>query len=603
MIDILFLTIKILFILFFVGYGFTAILIPEKLRKDAFWLIPWFGVILITILSVSLNLARIPIREGKYIIILFALFMFFYSVLTRKKLIFFSKELLMLGLLSLICFLINIYPLLTKAGFPTSISFGNLDIITYSNVGDYLINHTVTDMKVLQPFKPYSWSVMDFLFHSFRWGSPLILSFFSSVFGLKAYQVFTIMINLFFSLSFPLVYILTKILYPKNKYLLLVLIFITYALNATILYLLYHVFFGQFIFTGLYLLITILVYSYLEEIKRINFVPNVYEFLIALAIAAVTTIYAEGLLFILTPIAGFAFFSLIFSKKSFLHLLTFLKIFIISIIISPITFGLSIKQNINKFISTIGVTSIGWEKIRNANPAEMIGLYNLNYSQELTFIIALLVGLVISAVWILGISQIKKRLLFLMNIFMALSFFIMYRYVFPNFFTYHRAATYTIFFFIILFSIGIGHIFSLFKNKIVKILVVLAIFILVLRSFYRTFNLFHSHCQIVDQSLISLSKLNKNNKIKKPFFTSDVYLGEYNLWRRLWVEYFLQNKSFISRQNYVFNINNLKEIKLVLSEKNYLEREGKKIIYKKTVWENNYYKLGEIESLKVWPIP
>ena len=61
------------------------------------------------------------------------------------------------------------------------------------------------------------------------------------------------------------------------------------------------------------------------------------------------------------------------------------------------------------------------------------------------------------------------------------------------------------------------------------------------------------------------------------------------------------DKDLISRQNYVRQIDLTKEIKLVLAEKSYLEREEKKIVFKKVVWENDFYKLGEIEPLEVWP--
>ncbi|KKQ24787.1 MAG: hypothetical protein US40_C0001G0040 [Candidatus Roizmanbacteria bacterium GW2011_GWC2_37_13] len=599
--EIIILSLKIIFFLFFTGFGITRIILPEKLQKYGFWLSPWLGTVFIVLLSVSLNLAGIPISQGKYVILSLSLFFLVYSLFLKRKTEYLTKEIVFIAIFTGLSFLINIFPLLYKIRFPTSISFGNLDVLTYSNVGDYLINHTVRDVRGFLDFRPYIWSVIDFVTHSFRWGSPMILSFFSSLIGLKSYQVFTILINLYFSLSFPLVYILTRTIYQKDRYFILVLTFLTFTLNSTILYMLYHVFFGQFIFVGLYLFITILVYSYFEEIKKVDFYPNNYDFIIALVIAAVATIYPEGLLFILFPIAGFVFFKMIFDKHRFSYLSAFTKFFIISIVISPVTFGLSIRQNIKMFISTIGVTTIGWEKIRSANPLEMIGLYNINYSQELSLILALAAGLTIASVWIIGFTQIKNKLIFLMNIIMILFLLVLYRYVSPNFFTYHRTVTYTIFFFIILFTIGVSYLFSLFKNKIAKLLFLIIILVFTSRSFYRTYNLFYAHLQFVDQSLVSLSELNKSKKIKKPFFTADVYLGEYNLWKRAWRENILMDKDLISRQNYVRQIDLTKEIKLVLAEKSYLEREEKKIVFKKVVWENDFYKLGEIEPLEVWP--
>jgi len=68
MAEIFILLINLIIILYFVGYGFSSIFLPEKLRKDAFFIIPWLGVVLITFLSVALTMARIPISQGKYII-------------------------------------------------------------------------------------------------------------------------------------------------------------------------------------------------------------------------------------------------------------------------------------------------------------------------------------------------------------------------------------------------------------------------------------------------------------------------------------------------------------------------------------------------------
>ena len=107
------------------------------------------------------------------------------------------------------------------------------------------------------------------------------------------------------------------------------------------------------------------------------------------------------------------------------------------------------------------------------------------------------------------------------------------------------------------------------------------------------------HPRVVDKSLISLTKLNDDKGYNSAFFTSDVFLGEYDLWKRLWREYMLSDKSIISRQNYPTERAFLKNINLVLTEKNFIEGEGKKIVYKNIVWENEHYLLGEIEEINV----
>lgn len=119
-----------------------------------------------------------------------------------------------------------------------------------------------------------------------------------------------------------------------------------------------------------------------------------------------------------------------------------------------------------------------------------------------------------------------------------------------------------------------------------------------LRSAYRTVYQLYYHPRIVDKKLISLNQLNKDNKIKDAFYTSDIFLGDYDLWKRLWQEYLLSDKQIVTQTNYL-DEKNLDSVKLVLSEKEIQEYDHKKIIYKNIIWSNEYYQLGEIEPMKV----
>ena len=310
--------------------------------------------------------------------------------------------------------------------------------------------------------------------------------------------------------------------------------------------------------------------------------------------------YPEGLLFIIAPIFILLFIYLITDKNNRLfYLFTGIKILAIAIIINPYSFGTSVRHNLKMFTSTLGVATIGWEYIRNASPMEMLGFYNINYSNALPKLAGYAAGSIISLIFLLGLLKIKNKLLFFINILIIVSFFILYRYISPNFFAYHRAVTYSLFIFVLLFSVGVAYIFTLFKKKFIKVAILSVFLILSSRSMYRTLFLFYSHYQIIDRHLISLEELNKDEKITQPFYTADVYLGEYDLWKRVWREYFLNNKLIISRQNYPRETKNLSGIKLVLAEKSYLERDGKKIIFTKIIWENQYFKLGGIVPSQV----
>ena len=596
--EIIFLTAKIIFLLFFTGYGFTAIFIPGKLRRDAFWLSPWFGFMFICVIGVMASMAGFPMNESKYIILFLATVLLIYAVINKKKLSLLSWETAIVGLLTVVCLVFNLYPLLIKVGFPTTISLGNLDPITYTHTADFLKGNTVFGGAIFEHNRPYLWATGDLLFNGYRWGTPLVLSFFSSLQGGKSYQVYSILINLFFALSFPITYVLAKQIIQKSKsYLLLFLIFLTFAFNSTLLYMLYNVFFAQFIFSGVFITIIILLHSYFSETERkfINF--NNYDFLIAFGLSSLTTLYLEGLFFILIPLSIFVFLNLL--KKRYVFLIFILKIILLLIIINPTTFGNSLRVNYKIYMTTTKIGVIGWEKIRYAKPIEMIGFYNLYYSRIIPFFIEIVSSIILIGIMIIGYLKSKQKLFVLSFMGFFLFLYLIFAFYFKNFFTYHRTITYTVFLVSILFSCGMLAIFDLLKNKVITATVIVIFTLMSIRSSYRTIYQLYWHPRIVDKSLISLTSLNNDANITKPFYTSDVFLGEYDLWKRLWREYMLSNKRIVTRQNYPTERNFLKGIKLVLSEKNYLEGEGKKIIYTRIVWENQYYLLGYIQPIKV----
>ena len=98
---------------------------------------------------------------------------------------------------------------------------------------------------------------------------------------------------------------------------------------------------------------------------------------------------------------------------------------------------------------------------------------------------------------------------------------------------------------------------------------------------------------IVDKSLVSLREINDNQKFQEIFYTADVFIGEYNLWKRQWRDQILIDKKIISNQNYRYEAV-LPKKTYVLAEKEKLSYQGKTIKFKRKLWENEYYILGEI---------
>lgn len=591
--------IKILFILYFCGYGLTALFLPERLRKDSFFIIPWLGIIFSVLLGVLLTMLKIPLNTGKYLILAAASVLLLYSFVKKKIITEFSKKTIIISLLTLVILLFNLFPLLAKPGFPTTISLGNLDPISYTNVGEYLINNSYAEGSKPVLLHPHLTAVGDLLFYSYRWGSPMLLGLISSLLNIRSYAIYYILITLFFSLTFPLVFLLAKSFYSKKENTLLILIFLTYGMNSILLYMLYNVFFAQFLFSGIFILSLYFFNNYLQDRKLHSKKFNHYDLLISICLSATTTVYPEGIIFVGVPLVIFFIFKF-FTKERINVLLIFFKIGVLTILINPITLGTSIIWNFKVFLLTTKTSFIGWEKIRYATPFEITGFYNLFYYQNLLSYIDLLTSIPVVLISIFGLIKIKNKIFMTSYLIIFGLFYFLYRFIYLNYYTHLKTVSFMLFLFSIIFSIGLIEIFNLIKNKKIQLLIMLIFLVLSLRSAYRTMIQLYYHQRIVDKKILSLIELNNNKKINKVFLTSDVILGQYDLWKRLWQEYILNNKKIITLTNYTSNIDKAKKINLVLSEKGITEYDNKKIKYKKIIWENDFYQLGEIEPLVVW---
>ena len=615
MISILTVTLAITITLFLVGFGFTAIFIPEKLRKDAFWFTPWIGTMLIGILSVIFSLGRIPVKISGPAILFGAVLLLIYSLWKRKFLPLRFPESLIFTILILFSLLFNLFTLATKVGFPTTISYGNLDPVAYSTVGVFLYDHSVDEGAELGQFMPAAWPIGDLVHFSFRWGSPMILSFFQSIFHWKPHQIFYILIVSYFALIIPLIAVFSRRLYEKKEIfpespkirtlsirtilkpniLLTLLVGILFSFNSNLLYMLYNNFFGQIIFTGIFILLLILAHSYFSSTPPLRL--NFYDLFLGMGLAALAALYPEGGIFVVLPLAVFIFLRLITRKTWLSFFLALLKIGLVAAIINPAAVGNAVRINL---IAVKSVTAwIGWEYIRYASPFEMMGFHNIHVSRDFRLPVDLLMSLPVIFFWIFGFLAVKNRTFLTSLLIVAVLFFLQLRFITPNYYSYYKALTYTLFIFLSLFAIGLTYFLGKqLKFRFVSIVILVLVVALNLRAAKKLHDQLYWHHIAVDKSLISLAELNVNQKIQDPIITADVYIGEYNIWRRVWTEYFLMDKKLVTRQNYLIDEKLIQNPYFVLTEKKIVKEDNDskdpKLVYYNIVWENDYYQLGEI---------
>jgi len=162
----------VLFFLTFIliGYGFSILFLPSKLRSNALLFAPWIGIAATIYIGLALNLGKVAMNEellvgpgfrGFHFIILIVVISTLYAAFyTKRRFLQFKKNHLIILALSL-----------TILGLLEFLPFKNqTSIITSSN---YLLEETVTDTLI----KAESLSHKDLLI-----GVPIVVTFFRSVY-------------------------------------------------------------------------------------------------------------------------------------------------------------------------------------------------------------------------------------------------------------------------------------------------------------------------------------------------------------------------------------------------------------------------------------
>lgn len=321
--------IKILLTLFITGYGLTSLFLPEKLKKDSFFIVFWVGIILAIIYNVALTIARIPIDQGKYVVLLFSLVLTVYSVIKKKSIVVFSKYTLIMVTLALICILITI----NKSGIIQS---------SYISDSKYLISRSLTEDITRLPFKPYLKVESKFPASGFMLGNPLLLGFISNSTGVDPVNVYNILKSIFFSMAFPLIFILGKNLFKQINRNLLIIIYLIFTSISISLYMSDNDFYTQTLFLGILVFILVIFQNYFCERKNIAGFFNSHDLLMAIGISAISSVYPKGLIITCLLLITYSF-SKVFTKERKLLFWTLAKILLLAIIINPMTFGLAVR--------------------------------------------------------------------------------------------------------------------------------------------------------------------------------------------------------------------------------------------------------------------
>jgi len=580
---------------FLIGFGLTQIIIPKYLKQYSFWLTPWVGTFFLIFLLVIASLAGISVNQISSYIIAASIILDIIVIFRRKVNINFQfKEEIIIGLFIGISIILNTSPLIRRDRFLTTLSFGNNDMIAYVSSADYLKNHTIIEVFNSNVWEP----VGNLLQAAYRFGPPIIGSFFINLFHLEGYQFIYLLETIYFALSLPLLYIFLKLIFKPNLLALTILMFIA-VFNVNLLYILYHDFFGQILFWGIEMFLLIFFFSYFYDHKNKDSNLTNYDFILGISIAVFYFTYHEPTIFIFFPLMLFIGISFLMKKNISIYIEKLKKIGLIALFCSSISivyasildFGQAFRGNPNQ--------PIGWglfrAQIPYANPYEALGFYSIHSFAPLPLAIAIILSILIVLIIIYGLLKIDKKLLMSCYLLVFLLFFYWLGIYQNNFFAYNRALTYTLPVWLVLFTVGIIVIFTNLKKSIfIKIFIILLIGLEVF-SGIKLNKRFIGERLAVDKSYVSLIDL-KNKNIKEPIYEEGFINGGSSLWKQTWIGYFLYYYNISPTPTLFLNdqyANKVPDSSLVLLSKDpWIPAPN--IIFKNIIWSNDYFRLGRI---------
>ncbi len=583
-------------ILFLLGFGLTLLILPKSLKTFWLWLSPWTTIVVSIFILVIAGLFGLSVKQIIWPLIIVFLGIDLYVLFKIRPTIAFNiKEDFLLAGFILITLVLNLSPLIRHDRTMNTISLGNNDVIVYTTTGDYLKNNPIS-----KSFKEHvEQSVGVVLLHGYRWGTPIINSFFLAIFNFEGYQYTYISQVILFSLFIPLGYVLFKILFgPSIVGLIMVSIFT--GLNVNLLYILYHDFFGQILFGGIEMLFFIFFYSYFDTSKVTINRFNIYDFILGILITVLYFSYHEPAIFILAPLGIFLLIIFFKKKKYFKYYLSaLLRVAFITIITGATSIVHAMIVDFQQaFRGNPNNDPIGWQlfrsKIPYANPFEAMGFYSIHNFEPLPTILAVVVSIAVILIIVRGMIKGKYKILTTSYILIFLLFYYWTAISQHNFFSYNRALTYSLPFMVVLFSIGLV---DLYKNKKHFWGVVIMLLIgLELWSAIKLNKRFITEHLSIEKQFISILDL-KNRNIKEPIYSENFIEDQTPLWKQIWTNYFLYSRK-ISSEPIIINSdqfeNKVPNNGLALIFKPTPWFAARKIIFNDIIFSNDYYLVGHI---------
>ncbi len=582
------------FLFVILGYGITSLIVPKRLEEYTLWLAPWFLFIFLIIVLVICSQLGFTVAQITPLLTIGLLGMSFYSWFIKKKrvAIEFKQDGLLL-IFTIMSIVLNISPLIKRYGFLTTVSMGNNDIITYATTAEYLIHHSLLESY----YTDVILTITNLLHDGYRMGPSILESFFLYLLNLQGYQYSYLLQVFLYAFSIPLAYILLTLFYKKSIGALIFLMTVS-VFNANLLYMLYHNFFGQVIYSGLGLFIVILFVSYFQNLEKYKSVAvSNYDLIISSAITVLYFSYHEGVIFIIFPLFIYLIFTIFKKQESLIYLKVIIKIAFISFLLGSVSIVNAIRFDFQQAFAGNPNQPIGWQLFRNnlpfANPFEMVGYLSIHNFEPLALPIAIILSSITVLLFLYGLMVSKKKEILISYMILFIIFLWWMGPGIKNFYAYNRAVTYTLPFILVVYTIGISQLSG--KNKLFKIIFYSSL-VLVIFSGLKLNKRFIRENFAVEKKYISLKQFPKN--INEPVYIEGHVNKHVHPWQSNWEGYFMYPfiidfripTKFIEDE-YMLKV---PDNSLMLIAKSVPGITQTKIILKNIVWENEHFFLGRI---------
>lgn len=595
-IDLFISIILIVTTLLIVGYGVTGYIIPKYIGSYRKWFIPWVGLMCIILAVISLNFLGLTISFVKFpliIILSIITVIVFIKKNNRIDLLMTMSDviIIMIMILSLI---ITLLPMAWTSNM-TSLTLGNNDSVIYSSAAKFLEDNTILGDRIGNPQIPITITKESVLsINSERWGSVVLLSFFSNLLGFQPEELIYVLMSLLFALTVPLIYTITKFLFSNIKDSTSLLITLIVSLNINIYYIFFNNFFGQIVWYGLFYIFIILVEAKSNELNKKLDIRYIIS--LAIVVNANLVIYLEALPFIIIPYAIYVFY-LAFYRKKFNLLKESLLAAVLTVALNP----LAIKALFLTLVMQSNGTN-GWDMPRYAEPLDWVGLNNILYKYQLPRFVSLIFNCFVVMLVIKSINQIKSKA-WTIIIILIYSLFLLFFYDLRHYsYGYFKAMTYVVPLVVILFCYGISDLII----RIPKPAKVLAITIVVLIELTNLamlekemINKIRIDKWYVQSKYQSLTEVNENSNVNKPIYINNESYKNTDYWETLWKAYYLDEKPIIlSKQNGYLSSATIMEMPstndLILNDKS-SSKLAFGVINRDIIWENDYYTLSDFK--------